>query len=352
MTSRAWTREGWTIAAALVAVVAIVVGVVFATRGGRDRPGAVPAPVVTAPSALPSATSAVPTSPPTTTHTHPATTSRPPFPPALRGQDVTVLPTSSRVVALTFDAGSNSAGLARILHTLGEEHVSATFFLTGRWVAANPSDVAAIRSGGHRIGNHSVSHPHLPQLSDAAVRDEILGAQRAIRAAAADPRPLFRFPYGDRDARTIAIANDLGYVAVRWTVDTLGWQGSAGGMDAGHVVGRVLDALRPGEIVLMHVGSNPDDGTTLDAAASCVAAHRRADRQPVAARRHRLRDPLRGRRDHPPGCARGVLDGTAAAVCPAAARCLPGPGLGRGRVFPLSRSAQEGWATQVIATVT
>jgi hypothetical protein len=29
----------------------------------------------------------------------------------------------------------------------------------------------------------------------------------------------------------------------------------------------VLAALQPGEIVLMHVGSNPDDGSTLDAAA-------------------------------------------------------------------------------------
>ena len=27
----------------------------------------------------------------------------------------------------------------------------------------------------------------------------------------------------------------------------------------------MLDDLRPGQVVLMHVGSNPDDGTTLDA---------------------------------------------------------------------------------------
>jgi len=26
-----------------------------------------------------------------------------------------------------------------------------------------------------------------------------------------------------------------------------------------------VNALRPGAIVLMHIGSNPDDGTTLDA---------------------------------------------------------------------------------------
>jgi len=189
----------------------------------------------------------------------------PPFPPALRGQDVTVLTTSRHVVALTFDAGANSAGLASILHTLTGEGVAATFFLTGRWAEANPAGVAAIRAGGHRIGNHTITHPHLPALSTAAIRTELLGAQRTIRAAGADPKPLFRFPYGDRDARTIAAVNDLGYVAVRWTVDTLGWEGTAGGMSAAKVVDRALAALQPGEIVLMHVGSNPDDGTTFDA---------------------------------------------------------------------------------------
>jgi hypothetical protein len=31
------------------------------------------------------------------------------------------------------------------------------------------------------------------------------------------------------------------------------------------VADRALAGLRPGEIVLMHIGSNPDDGSTLDA---------------------------------------------------------------------------------------
>jgi len=178
---------------------------------------------------------------------------------------VAVLPTSSRVVALTFDAGSDAAGLPSILRTLADQGVRATFFLTGRWAAANPASVAAIRAAGHRIGNHTATHPHLTTLSDAAVREEVLGAQRTISGAGADPRPLFRFPFGERDARTIADVNDLGYVAVRWTVDTLGWKGTSGGASAQVVTDRALGGLRPGEIVLMHVGANPDDHTTLDA---------------------------------------------------------------------------------------
>jgi peptidoglycan-N-acetylglucosamine deacetylase len=43
-----------------------------------------------------------------------------------------------------------------------------------------------------------------------------------------------------------------------WTVDTLGWEGTAGLISASVVASRVLAAARPGEIVLMHVRSNPD----------------------------------------------------------------------------------------------
>jgi peptidoglycan/xylan/chitin deacetylase (PgdA/CDA1 family) len=111
-----------------------------------------------------------------------------------------------------------------------------------------------------------VDHPHFTDLSGGEIRTQIRDAERAIRAGAGgDPRPLFRFPYGDRDARTIAAVNALGYVPVRWTVDSLGWQGTSGGRSAAEVVARVLGAAQPGEIVLMHVGSHPTDRSTLDA---------------------------------------------------------------------------------------
>jgi peptidoglycan-N-acetylglucosamine deacetylase len=201
----------------------------------------------------------------TTPTPEPTTTDPPGVPAHLRGKDVTEIPTGDRVVALTFDAGANSAGLPSILGTLAVQQVPASFFLTGQWVDDNPNGVAVIHADGHRLGNHSMTHPHLPALSDQAIRDEVQSAEQRILAAGADPRPLFRFPFGDRDERTIAAVNDLGYVAVRWTVDTLGWKGTSGGMSAQEVTDRAVNALRPGEIVLMHLGSNPEDGTTLDA---------------------------------------------------------------------------------------
>jgi peptidoglycan/xylan/chitin deacetylase (PgdA/CDA1 family) len=184
----------------------------------------------------------------------------------LAGQDWTSIPTTRHVVALTFDAGANADAVPSILATLRRDHVPATFFLTGNFTRAYPAAARAIAAAGMRIGDHTITHPYLTRLSDAAVRHEILGAARQITAVTGvSPAPLFRFPFGDASARTIAIANRLGYVPVRWTVDTLGWEGTAGHISAAIVTSRVLAALRPGEIVLMHVGSNPNDHTTFDA---------------------------------------------------------------------------------------
>jgi peptidoglycan/xylan/chitin deacetylase (PgdA/CDA1 family) len=193
-----------------------------------------------------------------------------PAPPASRllGTDWTRIPAGSKVVALTFDAGSNAAGLASISSTLRAKKVPAAFFLTGNWVRAFPAQANMIIQDGYLVGNHSLSHLSFTQLTDAQVAAQVLGAQQAIlRANGADTRPLFRFPNGDVNSRVLADVNRLGYITVRWTVDSLGWKGTSGGQSVQSVVNRVLAAAQPGEIVLMHLGSNPDDGTTLDAAA-------------------------------------------------------------------------------------
>jgi peptidoglycan/xylan/chitin deacetylase (PgdA/CDA1 family) len=186
----------------------------------------------------------------------------------LLGTDWTRIPTSAKVVALTFDAGANAAGLPSIESTLRAKGVRATFFLTGSWARDFPAQANVIAGDGYLVGNHSMSHPYFTKLTDAQVTAQVQGAQQAIlRANGADSRPLFRFPYGDVNSRVLADVNRLGYVAVRWTVDSLGWEGTSGGQSVQAVTSRALAAAQPGEIVLMHLGSNPSDGTTLDAAA-------------------------------------------------------------------------------------
>jgi peptidoglycan/xylan/chitin deacetylase (PgdA/CDA1 family) len=194
-------------------------------------------------------------------------TAAPPAPASsLLGRDWTRIPTTSPVVALTFDAGAGAQGLASIRRTLQRENVPATFYLTGQWVRNFPAEANDVAVAGFVVGNHSDTHPYFTDLTDAQVRAQISTAQTAIvQANGADPRPLFRFPYGDVDGRVLGLVNNMGYVAVRWTVDSWGWKGTSGGMTQQLVVDRVLGALQPGEIVLMHIGAHPTDRSTLDA---------------------------------------------------------------------------------------
>ena len=213
----------------------------------------------------------------TPAHMHPRIATQPTrkavaaHPPPAAGHRVLVgqipdrLPTGPHFVALTFDAGADNAGAPKILSVLARSDVPATFFMTGWWADLYPQWARRI-AARYPIGNHTFDHQDLLGLPLQSVGGELLRAAAAIKGATGrSPVPLFRFPYGSSNASTLAIVNRLGYTAVGWTVDTLGWEGTSLGQSVNSVITRVIDHLQPGEIILMHVGANPTDHSTLDA---------------------------------------------------------------------------------------
>lgn len=270
--------------AARVGVI-VLLGVLALAACGSDSDSEASPPITTVTITVPpSATPAPPTefgpttikatepsTPPTTRQPSTKPTSSPTadpsaVPASLLGKDLERIPTSKKVVALTFDGGASDDAVDAILATLAAKKVPATFFLTGDFAVQFPGASKAIANAGQRLANHSMTHPYFTDLTASAIRDEIRSAEAEIHSAAgASPRPFFRFPFGDRDTRTIKAVNDAGYVPIRWTVDTLGWKGTSGGQSVDTVIDRVLGALQPGEIVLMHVGAHPTDHSTLDA---------------------------------------------------------------------------------------
>lgn len=189
--------------------------------------------------------------------TAPVSTTKPPTtlkPGALApGKEYVKVPGKARVVAFTFDAAYDPEPLADILDALDAADAPATFFLTGEFVADFPDAVAEIVRAGYPVGNHSYSHPDFTTLSQAKIQSQLERTAALItHAGAADPRPLFRFPYGARDDSTLAAVGDAGYASVYWTIDTLDWKPER---TPAQIEAAVLDQLQPGAIILMHVGS-------------------------------------------------------------------------------------------------
>ncbi|MEV6400482.1 polysaccharide deacetylase family protein [Streptomyces sp. NPDC051907] len=183
---------------------------------------------------------------------------------ALFGDEIRRMPTEKQVVALTFNAAWNEAGVDSVLAELRRRKLPATFFLTGEFAEAHPAAARAM-AAEHGIGNHSYSHPQFADISEQEQAREVQEADAAIRAATgATPLPFFRFPYSATTPQTIAAVNALGYADIEFTADTNGYLGPDGGMTVEKALDRALDAAVPGGILQMHVG-NSGSGPVLDA---------------------------------------------------------------------------------------
>ena len=172
------------------------------------------------------------------------------------------------VVALTFDAGSDTGFASQILDTLSANGIEAAFGITGRWAEQNPDLLRRIVNDGHLVINHTYDHAsfngrstQLPPLT----RDERwaeLDRTEAIVAqlTGATTLPYFRPPYGDYDQSVNADVGARGYrYNVMWTVDSQGWNG----LSADAIVARCLAQAANGGIYIFHVGSASQDAAAL-----------------------------------------------------------------------------------------
>ena len=79
-------------------------------------------------------------------------------------------------LALTFDDGPNPEWTPPLLDILARSEIQATFFLIGKYAAAQPALVREIQSAGHLIGNHTWTHPNLAVTDPKRTRQELLQA--------------------------------------------------------------------------------------------------------------------------------------------------------------------------------
>jgi peptidoglycan/xylan/chitin deacetylase (PgdA/CDA1 family) len=154
--------------------------------------------------------------------------------------------TCNRYVGLTFDDGP-SGNTPALLNALTQNGLRATMFNQGQYAAAYPAQVKAQVNAGMQVGNHSYTHPHLTQQSQATIDSEISRTQQAIAAAGGGTPKLFRPPYGETNSTVKAVEAKYGLTEIIWDVDSQDWNGAS--TDA---IVAAAGRLTSGQVILMH----------------------------------------------------------------------------------------------------
>jgi len=154
----------------------------------------------------------------------------------------------SKVCSLSFDAAWGNEDTERLIDILARYDIHATFFVVGEWVDKYPESVKALHDAGHEVMNHSDDHPHMTELSETQIMENVSACDDKIEAVTGVRPFLFRPPYGDYNDKVIRTLREMGHYPIQWDVDSLDWKES-GVQD---IVDRVLGKVQPGSIVLFH----------------------------------------------------------------------------------------------------
>lgn len=152
------------------------------------------------------------------------------------------IPQSEKTVYLTFDDGPIVQVTPWVLHTLKQYDVHATFFCTGDNVARNPHLFDSLRTEGHQVGNHTMSHVQGVKMNTADYLRNIEKANDLIQS------PLFRPPHGFMRPGQFAAIKEK-YTTVMWDVVTRDYSRKLTGDD---VFANVKRYTRNGSIIVFH----------------------------------------------------------------------------------------------------
>jgi peptidoglycan-N-acetylmuramic acid deacetylase len=126
-------------------------------------------------------------------------------------------------ICLTFDEGYENGYTAAILDTLREKNVKAIFFVTYDYCRTAPELVRRMIDEGHIVGNHTWSHPSLPDCTQKEVWAEVTKLHEYVLREFGYEMMLFRFPKGEFSEQTLDDVGCLGYKSLFWSFAYADW---------------------------------------------------------------------------------------------------------------------------------
>ncbi|MBA0388036.1 tetratricopeptide repeat protein [Stenotrophomonas maltophilia] len=167
----------------------------------------------------------------------------------------------AKTVVLTFDDGPHKAYTDEVVAILKRYDVPGVFFEVGRNLGKVEADGKVslgpmanisrnLMEEGYAVGNHSLTHAQLSRTTGDALRQQVLDTDTLLKDVDSKRAPLFRFPYGARNAEGLQLLNEAGLKSIMWNIDSMDWADPV----PESIVQRVLDQVNKEQrgIILFH----------------------------------------------------------------------------------------------------
>jgi peptidoglycan/xylan/chitin deacetylase (PgdA/CDA1 family) len=141
---------------------------------------------------------------------------------------------TGKSVLLSFDDGpSPASALSSILDILDRYGIKADFYVLGQEVDRSPKATKEIAARGHKLQNHSYTHPNLAKASKSFIRKELEKTQDSIKKVVGVTPTKIRPPYGaggwpPYDRELAAVAKEFSLAIHNWDIDTEDWKSPKG----------------------------------------------------------------------------------------------------------------------------
>ena len=155
-------------------------------------------------------------------------------------------------IYLSFDCGYENGNTSAILDTLKKNRVKAVFFVTSDFINSEPKLVKRMKKEGHLVGNHTIHHPHMAQMSPAEVKAELRDNEKLMKQKTGYAMDkIWRPPYGEASERTMKVAQSMGYITIFWSMAYYDYDPDAQ-PGSGYVIDYFKNHHHPGAITLTH----------------------------------------------------------------------------------------------------
>ncbi len=164
--------------------------------------------------------------------------------------------TENKVCYLTFDCGYEYGPTTDILDTLKEKQAPGIFFLTGHYVKSSADIIKRMLDEGHLVGNHTVNHTNLTQVSADKMVEELEGLEDLFYEKFPDAQPMLfmRPPSGGCNEWVLKLADKMGYRTVMWSWAYKDYD-TENQPDPADALAKAKSGLHPGCVYLFHTES-------------------------------------------------------------------------------------------------